>query len=59
MCDICSKFTIKIPKRSHGRHSSVFIVNFSGVSIADLEQVNAGWEGYNQKPKVIPIVMGK
>ena len=30
-CEICSKLTIKIPKRRHWRRSVVFIVNFKKV----------------------------
>ena len=32
MCGICSKLTIKTPKRHHWRHSSVFIINFGQIS---------------------------
>ena len=31
-CEICSKLTIKTPKRRHWRHSGVFIVNFEYIS---------------------------
>ena len=31
-CKICSKLTIKTPKRPHGRCSGVFIINFELVS---------------------------
>ena len=31
-CEICSKLTIKSPKRCHWRRSSVFIVNFANIS---------------------------
>ena len=31
-CEICSKFTIKTPKRRHWRRSGVFIVNFEHIS---------------------------
>ena len=48
--EICSKLTIKTPKRRHWRRFGVFIVNFehishlcSSVSIASFEQVNVGW----------------
>ena len=48
-CEICSKLTIKPPKRHH--RFGGFIVNFehishlcSTVSIVNFEQVNAGWE---------------
>ena len=48
-CEICSKLTIKPPKRRH--RFGGFIVNFehishlcSTVSIVNFEQVNAGWE---------------
>ena len=34
-CEICSKLTIKTPKRSQWRRFGVFIVNF--------ERVIAGW----------------
>ena len=47
MCDICSKLTIKTPKRCQPRHFAVFMVNFeyishifSSVSGVDFEQVN-------------------
>ena len=49
-CEICSKLTIKTLKRRHWRRFGVFIVNFehishlcSRVTIANFEQVNAGW----------------
>ena len=49
-CEICSKLTIKTPKRHHWRRFGVFIVNFehishlcSSVSIVNFEQVNDGW----------------
>ena len=47
-CEIRSKLTIKIPERSQGARSGVFIVNFeqiwyhSSVSIVEFKQVNAG-----------------
>ena len=31
-CKICSKLTIKTPKRRHWRRSGVFIVNFENIS---------------------------
>ena len=31
-CEICSKLTIKTPKRRHWHHSRVFIVNFEHIS---------------------------
>ena len=31
-CEICSKLTLKIPKRRHWRRSGVFIVNFEYIS---------------------------
>ena len=47
---MCSKLTIKPPKRRQWRHFGGFIVNFehishlrSSVSIVNFEQVNAGW----------------
>ena len=50
-CEICSKLTIKTPKRHHWRRFGVFIVNFQhishhccSVSIVDFEQVIADWE---------------
>ena len=49
MSEICSKLTIKTPKQRQLRRSGVFVVNFeqilycSAVSIADFQQVNAGW----------------
>ena len=30
-CEICSKFTIKIPERRHLRRSGIFIVNFEQI----------------------------
>ena len=49
-CEICSKLTIKTPKRRQWHRFGVFIVNFehishlcSSVSIANFEHVNAGW----------------
>ena len=32
MCEICSKLTIKTPKRRHCHHSGVFIVAFEQIS---------------------------
>ena len=50
-CEICSKLTIKPPKRCHWRRFGGFIVNFEhilhlscSVSNVDFEQVNAGWD---------------
>ena len=50
-CEICSKLTIKTPKRRHWRRFGVFTVNFehishlcSSVSIVNFEHVNAGWK---------------
>ena len=57
MCEICSKLTIKIPEH-HCRHCRVFISNFKhftqcyGVSIADFEQLNSGWNGGKYLPQV-------
>ena len=56
MCEICSELTIKTPERRHLHRSGALIVNFecnfySGVSIVDLEQVNAG-SVYTPKVKV-------
>ena len=54
-CEICSKLTVKIPKRRHWRRSVVFIVNFEHishfvlVSIVNFEQVNVGWVSSNEK----------
>ena len=49
-CEICSKLTIKTPKRRHWRRFGVFIVNFehishlrSSVSVVTFDKVNAGW----------------
>ena len=49
-CEICSRLTIKTPKRRHWPRSGVFIVNFEhmsnlfpNVSIVDFEQVNVSW----------------
>ena len=46
-CEICTKLTIKTPKRRHWRRSSDFVVNiwtyfthFSSFSIVNFEQVN-------------------
>ena len=48
---MCSKLTIKTPKRRHWRCFGVFIVNFehishlcSSVSVVNFELVNVGWE---------------
>ena len=47
-CEICSKYTIKTPKRRQQRHSGVFLVNleenFTTFSSIDIEQVNVCWE---------------
>ena len=50
-CEICSKLTIKTPKRRHWRRFGAFTVNFehishlcSSVSIVNFEHVNAGWK---------------
>ena len=50
-CEICSKFTIKPPKRRQWRRFGDFIVNFehishlcSSVSIPAVEHVIAGWD---------------
>ena len=50
-CEIRSKLTIKTPKRRYWRRFGVFIVNLehishlcSSVSIANFEQVHAGWD---------------
>ena len=47
-CEICSKLTIKIPKRHQWRRSGIFIVNFEHIphlvlSIVNFEYVIAGW----------------
>ena len=49
-CEICSKLTIKTPKRRQWRRFGVFIVNFehishlcSSVSVVNFEHVIAGW----------------
>ena len=49
-CEICSKLTIKTPKRSQWRCSGLLTVNFEhishlffSVSIVDFEQVNVCW----------------
>ena len=51
MFEICSKLTIKTPKRRHWRRFGVFIDNFEHIShlcsivfIANFKQVNAGWD---------------
>ena len=47
MCEICSKLTIKIPKRHNLHRAGVFIVNFEhfrpfySAFVVDFEQVNA------------------
>ena len=50
-CEICSKLTIKTPKRRHWRLFGVFIAKFEHVShlcssvfIVNFEQVNVGWD---------------
>ena len=52
-CEICSKLTIKTPKRRQWRRFGVFIVNFehishlcSSVSIVNFEHIIAGWACY-------------
>ena len=47
-CEICSKLTIKTPKRRYRRRSGMFIVNFEhilhlfkSVAVVDFEQLNA------------------
>ena len=54
-CEICSKLTIKTPKRRR-RRFGVFIVNFehishlcSSVSFANFKHVIAGWEAALQR----------
>ena len=54
-CEICSKLTIKLPKRRYWRRFGSFIVNFehishlcSSVSIVDFEQVKVKWNGLNK-----------
>ena len=64
MCEICSKFTIKTPKRRHLRRSSVFIVNFehilnhfSFVCIVDSEYVVFCWISANSEYGKIQTIM--
>ena len=63
-CEICSKLTIKTPKRRQWRRFSVFIVNFehishlcSSVSIVNFEHVIASWVGcqwiWSERARVI------
>ena len=54
-CEICSKLTIKTPKRRHWRRSGIFIVNSehisqlcSSVSSVNFEHVLAGWVAIDQ-----------
>ena len=49
-CEICSKLTIKPPKRCHWHHFGGFIVNFehishlcSSISVVNFEHVIADW----------------
>ena len=51
--EICSKLTIKPPKRHHWRRFGSFIVNFEHIShlcpsfsVVNFEQVNTGWVFY-------------
>ena len=51
MCEIYSELTITAPNPSQWYRSDVLIIKFeqnfthlSGISIADSEQVNTGWE---------------
>ena len=51
MCDICSKLTIKTPKRGQWCLSSIFIVNFEHISLVILvfpllawKKMTAAWE---------------
>ena len=53
-CEICSKLTIKPPKRRQWHRFGGFIVNFEHIShlcssiyIVIFEQVNAGWDYHN------------
>ena len=55
-CEICSKLTIKTPKRRQWCRFGVFIVNFehishpcSSVSFANFKHVIAGWEAALQR----------
>ena len=50
MCEICSKLTIKTPKRRQWHHFGVFIVKFEhishlsySVSVVNFEHEVAGW----------------
>ena len=59
-CGICSKLTVKPPKQHQLRRFGGFIVNFghisylcSGASIANFEQVNAGWVIFSTKKLVV------
>ena len=47
-CKICSKLTIKTPKRRHWRLSGVFIINFKHILniFVNFKQVNTGWESW-------------
>ena len=61
-CEICSKLTIKTPKRRQWRRFGVFIVNFehishlcSSVSIVNFEQVNADWVYVNENSVSISL----
>ena len=52
-CEICSKLTIKPPKRHHWRRFGSFIVNFEHIShlcpsfsVVNFEQVITGWAFY-------------
>ena len=49
MNEICSKLTVKKLQRHQWRRSSVANVTlntFSGVSIANFGQINAGWDNF-------------
>ena len=56
-CEICSKLTIKTPKRHQWRHFGVFIVNFENIShlcssfaMVNFEYVITGWDDANLDP---------
>ena len=59
-CEICSKLTIKTPKRRHWRRFGVFIINFehishlcSSASIVNFEHVIASWDFLRKINKIM------
>ena len=63
-CEICSKLTIKPPKRRHWRRFGGLIANFehilhlcSSVSNVKFEQVNASWDTHSEILSFISVTL--